>query len=367
MGRDPSGDVVKADAMQSNTAAAFELTDVARPMLEALDAFPDQCEQAVAIGQKFQPPPFQPTSVVMTGLGGSAIGAELLRAYLAPRCKVPIVANRSYDLPAFVGPQTLVLVCSYSGNTEETISAWQQALDRGARVLLFSTGGHLGLEAERRGVAWCKVPGGLQPRAALGLSFFPMLLALQHLGLIPDEIASIRETLDVLRRLRDQYTWNAPQETNDARRLALRWTERIPVVYGSYGPVAVVAYRWKCQINENAKGLALWNEFPELNHNESVGWSGIPDLNKRLSAVFLGTPGDPPRIRKRMQLTELLVAVQASEVETVQGHGTSLLAQLFSLIHLGDWTSFYLALARRQDPMEVRVIDHMKAELAKGD
>jgi glucose/mannose-6-phosphate isomerase len=336
-------------------------------MCTAIHDFPAQCAEAVSIGRAFEMPALAPKNVVITGLGGSAIGADLLRSYVAPLGMVPIIQNRSYDLPAFVNADTLVMVCSYSGNTEETVSAFDQARARGAQVVLYSTGGHLGETASAHRMPWCRLPGGLQPRAALGLSFFPMLLTLARLRLIPDRDQDIRNTLNALAGWRDRYAWDAPHNQNMARRLAIQWADRLPVVYGSYGPIAAVAYRWKCQINENAKGLALWNEFPELNHNETVGWSGIPALNRNMSVVMLGTPGDPPRIRKRMELTQTLVASQAAHVETVLAEGANPLAWLFHLVHLGDWASFYLAVQRNQDPVEVRAIDNMKAALAKGD
>ncbi|MHB2018865.1 MAG: bifunctional phosphoglucose/phosphomannose isomerase [Candidatus Xenobia bacterium] len=330
-------------------------------MIEMLRGFPAQCEAAVAIGRDFDPGRHEITNIVMTGLGGSAIGADLLRAYVASSATVPVQVNRDYELPAFVNERTLVLAISYSGNTEETLAAWQDARARGAQIVTFTTGGTLARESAAAGVSCCRVPGGLQPRAALGFSFFPLLLTLEKLGVVPPQATAIEDALRIIRQATAHYA----SEENLARDLAQRLEHRVPLIYGSWNAVGVVAYRWKSQINENAKGIAFWNTFPELNHNETVGWSGRAELCRDLGVVLLRTPSDPPRIRRRMDLTRSQIEAQAP-VNEVTAEGAAFLAQLFSLVVLGDWMSLYLALYREQDPVAVYAIDAIKKALAEG-
>ena len=333
----------------------------AAAMIEMMRSFPAQCEEAVTLGRAFDPGRHEIANIVMTGLGGSAIGADLLRAYVASVANVPVMVNRDYELPAFVNEKTLVLVISYSGNTEETLAAWQDARARGAQIVTFTTGGTMASESAAAGAPCCKVPGGLQPRAALGYSFFPLLITLEKLGVVPPQATSIEDALRIIRQATDQYSVDG---NNLAGRLAERLEQRIPVIYGSWNAVGVVAYRWKSQINENAKQHAFDNQLPELDHNEIVGWTPRTD-GARFSAIFLTDADQHPRQRQRAELTARLIEPAARAVVRVETEGEPRLARLLWSVLLGDLVSLQLAAANGVDPGAVDVIEELKDELGR--
>jgi len=334
-------------------------------MLRRVWELPEQVEQARSLGADLRLAlPELPRHVVILGMGGSAIGGELLKALVEPECPVPIAVNREYDLPAYVGPGTLVVASSYSGNTEETLSACRLAAERGARVVAVTTGGVLAQWAADHGWPLVRIPGGLQPRAAIGYSFIPLLGLLQQLGLVAPKGDDIRETVAVLRALRSELGPDVPSASNPAKQLALRLHGKLPLIYGTGGWRAVVAYRWKCQINENAKAPAWHNTFPELNHNETVGWEVPAAVTRLVELVVLRDRGDSPRINRRVQVTVDIMGPAIAGVTQVASRGESELARLFSLLYMGDFTSVYLALLNEVDPTPVRVIDRLKQELA---
>jgi glucose/mannose-6-phosphate isomerase len=335
-------------------------------MYDCIAGFPDQAAEAFRIGKsaKISVRSSGVTSIVLTGLGGSAIGGDLLRAYLADELAVPFIVNRHYVLPQFVGTKTLVIVSSYSGNTEETIAAQKDATKRKARVLCISTGGAVTEFAQKRRQPCIKIPGGLQPRAALGYSFFPLLVALAKAGFIRSKDNDVKETIELL-RIRSKQ-WAIPDsDNNPPLKLATTIKGKLPVVYSSTEHLDAVNLRWRGQIAENAKQLAYGNVFPELNHNELVGWNVLQDLMKQTHVVVLRDKHDHARIAVREEITKGIVAQYSSGVTEVWSEGKSLLARMFSLVHFGDWFSYYLAILNGQDPTPVRVIDHLKNELAR--
>lgn len=335
-------------------------------MYKCILDFPKQVEEAFKIGKTFANPvkPRGLTSIVLTGLGGSAIGGDLLRAYLADDLHIPITVNRHYTLPEFVGTNTLVIVSSYSGNTEETISAQREAMKRKAKILCISTGGIVTDVALKHKQPCIKIPGGLQPRAALGYSFFPLLVALVKAGFVKSKDSEIKETLALLKTKALEYG-NPESSSNRALELAAKLKGRLPIVYSSSQVLDAINLRWRGQIEENAKQLAYGNLFPEMNHNELVGWNMVKDLLEMTHVIFLRDKSEHPRVSVREEITKTIVAQFASGVTEVWSEGTSLLARMFSLIQLGDWASFYLAILNKQDPTPVKAIDHLKSELAK--
>ncbi|HLJ84695.1 MAG TPA: bifunctional phosphoglucose/phosphomannose isomerase [Candidatus Eremiobacteraceae bacterium] len=309
-------------------------------------------------------------SVVIAGLGGSAIGGDLLRAVFEPVLKCPVVVVRDYDLPGFVGPDTLVVASSNSGNTEETLSAYGQARKAGASILAATTGGKLDSLTEADGVPCIALPvTGLQPRAAVGYSFVPLVVAFSRVGLLPDSVlGDIDEAVTVLGTVRTECGPDIPVESNLAKCLANAWLGKIPFIYGSQGERGVVAYRWKTQISENAKALAVANVFPELNHNETVGWSGThgqAEVEKHLTVTLLRDSTEPSHIVRRVELTKELLADRHVHIDEVWAKGKSALARMFSLVYVGDFASCYLALAYGEDPTPVAAIDWLKKQLAK--
>ncbi len=335
-------------------------------MYDCVLGFPEQAEEAFQIGKsaKIALRSAGVTSILLTGLGGSAIGGDLLRAYLADELAVPFFVNRHYVLPDFVSTKTLVIVSSYSGNTEETIAAQKDATKRKARILCISTGGAVTDFALKHKQPCMKIPGGLQPRAALGYSFFPLLVALSRTGFIKSKDKDIKETIELLRTKSKE--WGAPDSsTNPALMLAVNMKGRLPIIYSSADHLDSVNLRWRGQISENAKQLAYGNVLPEMNHNELVGWNVLKDLMKRTHVIVLRDKGEHPRVSVREEITKTIIAEYTSGVSEVWSEGKSLLARMFSLIHFGDWVSYYLAILNEQDPTPVNVIDHLKNELAK--
>jgi glucose/mannose-6-phosphate isomerase len=335
-------------------------------MYQLIRNFPQQVEEAVAIGnaarlrlgaRRFQ-------HIVVCGMGGSAIGGDLLRSYLLDELPVPFTVNRSYTLPAFAGERTLVIISSYSGTTEEALACYREALRRGAPILAISSGGTVEAIARRRQHTHIKVPGGPSPRAALGYSFFPLLIALTRLKLVAPKDREIRETIALLKQKSDAYA-NPESATNRALLLAHKLYGRIGVVYSASERLDAVNTRWRGQIAENAKSLMWGHVLPEMNHNELVGWRVLREQMREMQVFFLRDTEDHPRVAVRLDITKQVLSEFTPHIDEIWSEGKTRLARLFSLIHLGDWVSFYLAILNKQDPMPVQVIDYLKQELAK--
>jgi len=341
-------------------------------MLGAILGLPEQCEDAKRIGGSADlgSCPSRPfSSLVVAGLGGSAIGGDLLRSCYAPHLACPVEVVRDYHLPAYVGPSTLVFAASNSGNTEETLSAYEQAKRARASIVAFTTGGELARRAKADGFPVVTVPGGLQPRAAVGYAFVPLAVAAARIGLMSQTLVDdIDEAIAVMRGVRDRCAPDATESANEARQIAGGWVGRLPIVYGSQGERGVVAYRWKSQIEENAKAFAVWGVFPELNHNETVGWSGASGQGNPggLSTVcILRDEREPAHISRRVALTKEILAKHTDRIVETWASGESALARMLSLVYLGDFASCYLAYAYGENPTPVKVIDWLKSELAK--
>ncbi|MBV8164000.1 MAG: bifunctional phosphoglucose/phosphomannose isomerase [Candidatus Eremiobacteraeota bacterium] len=342
-------------------------------MAGAILGLPEQVDNAVRIASAADVGALAKktfSSLVIAGLGGSAIGGDLFRATYEPELTLPVTVVRDYHLPGYTGEQTLVYAASNSGNTEETLAAYASAQHVRAGIVAFSTGGKLSELARQDGVTLVTFPGGLQPRAALGYSLIPLIVVSAKLGLIPQPLLKdIDEASAVLRAVRNECAPNVPLEQNPAKRLASGWKGKLPVIYGSQGERGVVAYRWKTQIEENAKAFAVSNVFPELNHNETVGWSGEhgqEEVERSFAVTILRDDREPKHIRRRVELTKEIIARVASSIDEVWARGQSALSRMLSLVYMGDWASYYLAIAYGQDPTPVRVIDWLKSELAKS-
>lgn len=341
-------------------------------MLGAILGLPEQVDDAKRIAMRASFDPLRGkkfSSLVIAGLGGSAIGGDFLRAGYEATLTVPVTVIRDYHLPGCVNEDTLVFATSNSGNTEETISAYEAAKKARASIVAFSTGGKLSELAKADDLPVVSFPGGLQPRAALGYSFVPLLVAAARLGLVPEVLVDeIDEASSVLREIRNECNPDVALQSNIAKQLAATWVGKLPVIYGSQGERGVVAYRWKTQINENAKAYAIANVFPELNHNETVGWSGSHgqgDVEKQLVVTVLRDDREPSKIMRRVELTKQIISRVTTFTDDVWARGLSTLSRMLSLTYIGDFASFYLAVAYGEDPTPVRVIDWLKSELAK--
>ncbi len=335
-------------------------------MMTALEGLSAQCTLAVGnISRSVELPNIEAISnIVVTGLGGSAIGGDLLRVYAAGKISVPITVNRDYVLPEFVGPDTLVFAVSYSGNTEETLSAYEEARARGASVIAITTGGKLAEMAARDVIPLAKIPSGCAPRAATGYLFIPTLGILQRLGMLPDLTTEITGMISYIKELHKTIGPESPREENLSKQIAHKLYKKIPVIWGSTGTTEVVAQRWKGQINENAKAPAYWNVFPELNHNEIVGFQYPLEILNKIHVIILRDERDHPRVQKRIEITKGIIKDVVDGFTEVWASGEGDLARLFSLIYTGDYASLYLAALYGIDPGPVKVIDFLKWELA---
>lgn len=349
--------------------AAADPTD----FLASVEQFPVQVEEAWKLGTEVADLPEGEgvSAVAILGVGGSGISGDAVRGVLGARSRLPVHTLRGSDLPAWVGRNTLVFAVSYSGNTEETLHLFDQARGRGARVVALTSGGAMEERAASAGAAVVRLPGGLQPRAALGYLTVPILVVLERLGLGPQVTDELPETIDLLQRRATEYGRSSPSRDNAAKRLALSLAGKLPWVYGSEGLSEVAAYRWKCQLNECAKVPCSSGFFPELTHNEVVGWSGLTQLSRAHAAlVVLRHDGESPAMARRIAATMRLVRgsfAYATEVraEGSEGSGgSSELARFFDLTYLGDFTSTYLGIASGVDPAPVEPIDRLKRELA---
>lgn len=343
-------------------------------MYSAIRDFPQQIRTGVELGRG------GPTltidgirRVLVLGMGGSAIGGDLFRSYISSfddRNGVEVVVSRGYRPPP-VDASTLVVVSSYSGNTEETIEAYGRVRERAGAVLAVTTGGRIGTLAAQNGHPTITPPAGLQPRAALAYGFFPLAYTLAvkaelfGAGIRRETEKGTSETLDLLTGLGAEYA-SGPVEGNAAYELARTIRGHIPVIYSAAELLDSVNLRWRGQIQENAKHLAFGNVLPEMNHNEINGWLNPPELARRMAPIFLHDGGDHERVTRRLEITRRIVAEHSGPTTAITSRGDSALARMFSLVHLADWTSYYLAVIEGNDPMPVPVIEDLKVELAKG-
>ncbi len=349
-----------------NNLKVLETIDPAG-MLKLQVDFYKQCEKAKQIAEKFEVSSDYKgvKKVVVTGMGGSAVGGDLLMVYLRKSLRLPFKVNRDYDLPAFVDEETLVITASYSGNTEETLSAYNEALKAKAKVIGITTGGKMKELCDENKTPCLIIPSGLPPRASLGYMFFPMLVILTKIGIIDNQDDAIAETINLLKDLSIEMCPECETSKNHAKQLALWLYKNMPVIYGSSEQTGLVALRWRNQFNENSKTFAISNILPELNHNELVGWETLVDITKSFHVMILGDKDDHPRVKKRIEITKDIIRERVGAIEEINSRGNSLLARLFSLISLGDFVSTYLAILYDVDPTPVKVIDYLKTELAK--
>ncbi|WP_422443602.1 bifunctional phosphoglucose/phosphomannose isomerase [Thermoanaerobacterium sp. DL9XJH110] len=334
-------------------------------MLDLIYRLPDHCEEALKIaGESVRGLRFHNiVNVVITGLGGSAIGGDLVRMIIQDKATVPIIVNRDYNLPAFVDEKTLVIASSYSGNTEETLAAYDEAVKKKAKVVVITTGGELKKKALSGEVPVITIPGGLPPRAALGYSFFPLLVVLEEQGIVSRRYFDAGGVIRLLRETREHLRPEIPEKDNPAKQLARKLFGRLPIIYGSSGTTEVVAVRWKGQFNENAKHPAYHNVFPELNHNEIMGFEGDKSLLRVMEIVILRSPDENERINRRIQITLDLIKERVSGVTEIWPRGETPLERMWYQIMFGDYVSAYLAILNQKDPTEIGSINILKERL----
>lgn len=356
------------DHVDLNDLEALERID-SEGVLGAVEDLASQCREAWAIGTRAEglPSPDGVESLVVLGMGGSGVSGDVVQSVVEPRLAFPFRVIKTYGpLPEWIGRNTIVFAVSYSGTTEETVAAMKEAHEKGARIVAISSGGPIAEFAAENGLAHVAIPPGLQPRASLGYLTLPILAVLEKLGFLVGIADDVEETMEVLRDLGHRCGRDQPMHRNPAKELAHRLLHKVAIVYGAYGPTATAAMRFKCDLNEYGKVPAFWNYFPELNHNEIVGWTGMTELSKQSFVIVLLRDADEhPRVDLRYDITKHLVEHSASEVIEVMAEGRSTLAKLFSLVLVTQLAAIYVGIQYGVDPGPVEIIQRLKAELAE--
>ncbi len=342
----------------------------AQDMYGAIHDFPEQMESARTIGEswKIDKDEFVDVrNIVLAGMGGSAIGGDLLASFLQNKLQIPFHVCRGYELPDYVDDESLVIISSYSGNTEETLAMFEDAMDRSAMLACVTTGGKVAEICEKEGIVCAKIPAGLQPRAALAYSFLPLLGLFEALGFAGSFAPDLSETILHLKDARKQFARESEASSNPAKQLATACGGKVPLIYAGAGLLSPVSVRFRGQFSENGKTLAYSNVFPEMNHNELVGWAHSAKAQKdNFAVILLRDEEDNQRIGLRMDLFAKLMSDNSVTVESIASSGANRLTRLFSMIQLGDFASYYTAVLNNVDPTPVEAIENLKLELAKS-
>jgi glucose/mannose-6-phosphate isomerase len=333
-------------------------------LLQACVDFPNFCREAWNLAKDVSVDYTPVEKIIVAGMGGSAIGGDFLKQLVMnnPKTTLFVEVCRDYRLPAYADEETLVFIISYSGETEETLNAFVDALKKKCKVICISSGGTLTRFTEKFGLPLLRVPSGLAPRAAFPYLFLPMFSTLQRIGVLPNMESEIKEAVETLEKLRLEISPKISFEKNFAKKLAWEILGAIPVVYGFrfYG---AVARRFKTQFNENSKLPCKCEVFPELNHNEIVGWEAHRNLTKVFSVVFLRDEAEPAEIKSRIEATKELIVNKVNKIIEVWGRGKSILSKMLSATYIGDLASVYLALLQGVDPMPVKTITLLKQRM----
>lgn len=329
-----------------------------KSMFEMIQAFPAQLDQAIQIGSNVSITGHSKgiQRIYVSGMGGSGIGADFVASFIKPYAKVPYIVGKTYDVPAFVDDETLVLISSYSGNTEETIESFNKIVSRGSKIVCIASGGEVIRMANQYQLDCILLPSDWSsPRACLGFSMVAQLFAIHKLGIISDHFIS------ELKLAIDKINLESNEIIEKAKHLASYLEGKIPVIYCA-DAIEPVAVRFRQQLNENSKILCWHHVIPEMNHNELVGWRWTQNA---LAPVFIRNVSDHPRIQARIELTKEIVSHYTQNLLEVYSSGDSFIVRSIYLVHLLDYVSVFLADYNKIDAVEVRVIDFLKSELAK--
>lgn len=325
-------------------------------MEKLIKDFSKHIQQAITIGKgaKLNPPTTTINNILISGLGGSGIGGTIVAALVADEARIPIQVTKDYSIPAFVSPNTLAIISSYSGNTEETVNALELAQKKGAKIVCIASGGAILEKARKENLDYIAIPSGMPPRAAFGISSVQLFYVLKNFGIISNKF---EQALENTVKLLDQHEESILKE---ARSLADKLYGKIPAIY-SAAPYEGVAVRFRQQINENSKMLCWHHALPEMNHNELVGWK---QDYKNVAVVLLRNKDDFERTQKRMEFSKQVFSQHTDTVIEVYSKGESTIERAYYLIHLCDWVSYLLAEKKQIDATEVNVIVSLKSELA---
>ncbi len=334
-------------------------------MLALVGKLPDMMEEGWVLSDSLDIPKIgKINNLVISGMGGSAISGDIISLVLRNKADFPVFVNRNYGCPKFVGAGTLFIAVSYSGNTEETLSAFKEAVQRGARVFAVSSGGELRELSKKNNVPFIEVPKGLPPRAALGYLLSSILNLLYKFGAGTFK-TDLNETQKMLRQLSRKYGASCASRENEAKQMAIRLHGKNPVILASEGTTYAAGLRWKTQLNENSKVTAMLSVFPELDHNDLVNFSFLKQGEHNFSFVILRDDEDPERMKKRIEVTKSLISGNVGGVAEVRSTGRSVLERTMSLISYGDYLSVYLSVLSGIDPTPVEIIDKLKKELSR--
>jgi len=330
--------------------------------------FPEQLAEGLKISKAS---PLNPNdflgikNIVVVGMGGSAIGGDIIRSYLRSKLLVPFEICRHYTLPEYVDDETLVIASSYSGNTEETLAAVNDALNRKAMIVAVGSGGMLGDLAKVSEIPMAVVPTGIAPRAALGYILVPMLMVFEKIGLMKNVAKDIEAATAGLQKHREKYIEDNAAATNPAKHLAEAIHGKMVVIYSGPTLTDPIGLRLKGQLCENAKVMAFANQFPEFNHNELVGWPPQIDAHKEhLTVILLRDMDDHAQVRNRMNIVSEIIKSREVEIHEIHSRGATALERILSLVQIGDFVSYYLAVLNKVDPTPVVVIEALKKALA---
>ena len=335
-------------------------------MYKSVYDFSLHIDEAIGIGKKinFKKNYNKISNIVLCGMGGSAIGGDLSSSLARHSLSVPVQVNRNYTLPSWVNNETLVICSSYSGNTEESLSAYHEALSKGSKIVGISTGGELTTSLKKNDFDFVIVPSGLQPRAAVSFSFIPLLYILNEINVInPSLIRKIESASKKIKNYTQKYC--TTEDTNPTYALAKKIHNTLPIIYGESDLTSAIAVRWKGQVCENSKMLAFHNDIPEMNHNEIVGWQENTDIMKRLSVLWILDKSTHPRNKLRFDSSKEILNTLPFLQEEISLKGETFVERFIHLIHFGDWLSYWCAILHQTDPTPVEKIDTLKMILSK--
>ena len=333
-------------------------------MFDAIWEFPNNLSDALELGQNINLSNdyININNIVIAGMGGSAIGGDVVSVLEKDNINYPFIVSRGYELPKWVNERTLVICSSYSGNTEETLAALEDGLKKKAQIIGITTGGELEVTLKAFGKDFISIPSGLQPRAALAFSFVPMIKILEKISIIKTNVHTwLEDSINALRNSRDLYSIESIE--NPTFELAQQVYKNIPIIYADNSTYGIAAMRLKGQLCENGKMLSYYNELPELNHNEIVGWENNANLFEHLFVLWLTDEIDNPRVKYRQEITQDILNETGIDQFVLEMTGNSFQERFLHMIHYGDWLSFWCAIAHCTDPSPVEKINRLKEEL----
>jgi len=334
-------------------------------MLKEIESLPEQIEHCIKIFDNFKSNIknfSEINSIVLVGMGGSAIGGDIINSIISEKLKVPFQVIRDYNLPGWVDKNTLVFCVSYSGNTEETISCFNDAVKKKSKIVGITSGGKLFQSINELGLDLILIPKNKPPRASIGYLSIPTLLFLEENGLI--DSSSKKDLLTTSKKLRDlSKLFNKMEENNPIYSLAKKIFKTIPVIYGDFRYTNSIALRWRGQIQENSKMIAFHNSLPEMNHNEIVGYVNNEELFNQITIIWLKEKKYHPRINLRQKFSFELLSEKISSQFEIDSKGESFIERLFYLVFWGDWLSYWLAILQETDPTPVVRIEELKKKL----